>query len=144
MMDIGTIRAMQRRAARKSQRNHVEPLLVTEGDLSRLESHLVAIPFIGDRLPRGWQRVHARKLYRETGGAVADPWQRGYARGFDGEYGETLFVDSSGWGGENEPALTVDQFYDWVRDHGKGHGFAIVETGQFQVVVGVFKQREAK
>lgn len=144
MMSIETMRAMQRRAARESQRNHVEPLLVTERDLGVLTTHLRGIPSIGERLPRGWQRVHARKLYRETGGAVADPWQRGYARGVDGEYGETLFVDSSGWGNNTEPALTFGEFCNWVHDHGVNHGFAIVEAGQFQIVIGVFKQREAQ
>lgn len=54
---------------------------------------------------------------------------------------ERLFVDASGFGADWEPALTVEQFKDELREReGKGYGYAIVEAGQFQVYVGVFKR----
>lgn len=64
-------------------------------------------PNFGDYRPKGWKLV------------------------------ETLFVDSSGWGGDDEPALSISSFIDKVRD---GFGYAVIEQGQFQVCVGVFEK----
>ena len=44
----------------------------------------------------------------------------------------TYFVDSSGFGSESEPALTFGQFLTKVRE---GFGYAIGETGQFQLYI---------
>ncbi len=65
------------------------------------------IPDIGDNHPDGW------------------------------ELEEELFVDSSGFGDEGEPALTIDQFTKKIK---AGYGYATIEQGQFQVHVGVFKK----
>lgn len=71
-------------------------------------------PSIGDYEPPGWEKV------------------------------EDLFADSSGFGRENEPALTVrglkEKVKEYLREPGT-HGFAITEIGQFQVYVGVFKKK---
>lgn len=52
------------------------------------------------------------------------------------------FVDSSGFGDDKEPALTVDQFRTellaYVREH-PDHGFGITGVGQFQVYVSAFR-----
>lgn len=48
---------------------------------------------------------------------------------------ESHFVDSSGFGRENELALTFPNFYEKLV---LGHGYAIIEAGQFQVYVGEF------
>ena len=45
------------------------------------------------------------------------------------------FVDNSGFGQEGESALTAGQFQDNIKE---GRGYAIVETGQFQVYIGEF------
>ncbi len=50
---------------------------------------------------------------------------------------ERLFVDNSGFGSPNEPALTAEQFINKVKE---GFGYAIIEEGQFQVYIGVFKK----
>ena len=50
-------------------------------------------------------------------------------------------VDSSGFGAPDEYAFTAEQFYAAVRKIGPLRGYAIVEQGQFQVVVGVFDGR---
>jgi hypothetical protein len=50
-------------------------------------------------------------------------------------------VDKTGRGYDWEPALTVEQFKQVLRDYvaeNPGHGFAIVEEGEFQVVVSAF------
>jgi hypothetical protein len=50
----------------------------------------------------------------------------------------TLFVDSSGFGASDEPAMTFGQF---SKEAKVGYGYAIVEAGQFQVYIGEFKRR---
>lgn len=52
---------------------------------------------------------------------------------------DRFFVDSSGWGTENEPALTINQFLKKVK---AGRYYAIIEAGQFQVHVGEFILKE--
>lgn len=64
-------------------------------------------PNFGDYRPKGWKLV------------------------------ETYFVDSSGMGSSDEPALTVEQFKKKLK---VGFGYAIVEAGQFQVYVSEFKR----
>ncbi len=44
----------------------------------------------------------------------------------------TFFVDNSGFGRENEIALTFRQFLDKVK---KDFGYAVKEIGQFQVYI---------
>lgn len=46
------------------------------------------------------------------------------------------FVDNSGFGSNNEPALTIDQFLSKVK---VGYGYAITEVDQFQVHIGEFE-----
>jgi len=68
----------------------------------------------------------------------------GYACGvdFDHERLETVFVDSSGFGAEGEPALTVDAFKARLCSLLGKHGpllCAVEEQGQFQVYVAVWR-----
>ena len=54
---------------------------------------------------------------------------------------ETLFVDSSGFGAEGEPALTVSAFQERLHALFSEHGpllLAIEDVGQFQVYVAVW------
>lgn len=50
---------------------------------------------------------------------------------------EKLFVDSSGFGADNEPALSIRQFLGQVK---AGRGYSIASVGQFQVYVNVFER----
>ena len=50
---------------------------------------------------------------------------------------DTYFVDSSGFGSEGEGALTFGQFLSKVKE---GYGYAIGETGQFQVYIHEYKR----
>ena len=69
------------------------------------------IPNFGDYRPAGWELV------------------------------DELFVDNSGFGGSDEPALTVKQFKSLVE---KGFGYAIIDEGQFQIWIGKFNLILAK
>jgi hypothetical protein len=64
-------------------------------------------PFLGDYIPEGWKQV------------------------------DELFVDSSGVGADDEPALTHEQFLSKVKS---GMGYAIAEAGQFQVYIRVYEK----
>lgn len=68
------------------------------------------IPHLGYRVPRGWRLV------------------------------EKLFVDSSGFGGADEPAMSQDAFVKYVKVT-PGFGWAIIEAGQFQAYVGRYEKR---
>ena len=63
--------------------------------------------------------------FPNLGNYVPDGWK------LDKEY----FVDSSGFGQEGEPALTIDQFLKVVE---VGKGYALTECGQFQLYVGEY------
>ncbi len=86
MIDGIERKRMAKRAARESVANHVEPGIWT-GNRAEMR-----IPFIGDRVPRGWRRTNK----------------------------EPLFVDTSGFGAPGEPALTQDQMFDALTI-GKGY-----------------------
>lgn len=49
---------------------------------------------------------------------------------------DQLFCDSSGVGSPGEPALTIEQLIAKLE---VGNAYAIIETGQFQLYIGVFK-----
>jgi hypothetical protein len=116
MMSLDTIRSLGRQAARESAREGRVPTIFEQDDitdaLAALEAGQVPrlqIPFIGDRCPRGFKRT-------------------------DNEY----FVDSSGYGREGEPALTMRGFLKAVRP---GFAYAVSQPGQFQVYVQEFEVR---
>lgn len=71
-------------------------------------------PHIGDHRPEDWTYVHKH------------------------------FVDATGLGHDDEPALSASQFKRLIRKsvekNGSNVGFAIIEAGQFQVYVGEFRR----
>jgi hypothetical protein len=72
-------------------------------------------PNLGDHRPKGWELV------------------------------DTLFVDSSGWGADDEPAMSVRQLVKKLIElqrSDKTYGYGIVEEGQFQLHLGVFERRK--
>jgi hypothetical protein len=70
------------------------------------DENVRSCPNFGDYHPKGWELV------------------------------ETYFVDNSGFGSDDEPALTFKQFLGKVKT---GCGYAVISTGQFQVHIGEFK-----
>jgi hypothetical protein len=78
-----------------------------------------------------------KDVYRSKKCSIETAELRGY------ELIENLFVDSSGWGAEDEPALTAGQFekklLDIIKEHGPVYAF-LTDAGQFQVYLGLFKR----
>ena len=74
-------------------------------------------PFLATYKPKGWKKV------------------------------EDLFCDASGFGSENEPALTIRalkaKMLEYL-DKPETYGYGILECGQFQCYVGVYKKVEKK
>jgi hypothetical protein len=76
-------------------------------------SEMIPFPFahIGDYRPEGWLLV------------------------------DRHFVDSSGFGADDEPAMSLPQFVALLEERvteRPGTGWAVIEAGQFQVYVGEF------
>ena|SRR5579872_1588999 len=56
---------------------------------------------------------------------------------------DTLFVDASGFGADNEAALSVSQLLAKLRElyaENSSFGYALIEVGQFQAYLGVFER----
>jgi len=110
MMSLETIEAMARKAARRAARKREAPHVFFN------EAEVDAcpsfpIPLLGGYAPRGWKPI-----------------------------GDTLFCDSSGFGADDEPALSVPQFKAAIKATMAAHpgrtvGWAVVEAGEFQVCV---------
>lgn len=111
MMDLATIEALSRRAARIAAKQKKQPFIVEQSDLNKWAAGPTRLPFpnIGSLRPKGWKKV------------------------------TSLFCDSSGCGLESEPALTysgmIRELNKWV-----GHGVAITSCGQFQLYLGIFEK----
>lgn len=127
MMSPSTIREMSRDAAKRAARARKEPWEATPDALERGrngDTSGVEIPFLGDHVPKGWERIN-----------LMEP-KRGWHEDVDG-FG-AYFVDTSGFGGSGEPALTQKQLMEVLLP---GYGYALIECGQFQGYVGVFRRK---
>jgi hypothetical protein len=105
MMSLSQIRYESARAARKAARTKKQPYLFEEEDRATMMEKSNAIPNLGNYVPKGWELV------------------------------ETYFVDSSGFGNDSEPAMTIERFIAAMKP---GYGYAVIEAGEFQVVIGEF------
>lgn len=85
MMSLESIKELSAEASRKASANNDVPLMVETDDLDNLRNHLRYMPFLGDYVPKNYEKVN--------------------------EY----FVDSSGFGEPWEPALTQEQFLAKVK-----------------------------
>ena len=136
MMSYDDIREFQAEAAARAARQKKQPFIMEASDVGNIES-LRHIPNLGTYLPKGWRRVDPQ----ETGRVQRNR----YASGTIGETSDTdrevskWWVDSSGFGAADEPALTIQEMADNLVT---GYGYAIVEEGQFQVGIGVFERIE--
>jgi hypothetical protein len=69
----------------------------------------LSIPNLGDYRPKGYEMI------------------------------DTWFVDKSGFGSSGERAMTIPRMFEKIRENGPGFGYGMIEEGQFQCYVGVFK-----
>lgn len=116
MMSIEYIVSLRKEAAHEARRMGRVPLQVNP---ERVEEEIRRVPNLGDYRPKGWKLLPR-----------AD-----------------LFVDKSGFGQEDEPALTFRGLCARVRSLltvEPGLGFGMIEEGQFQAVIGVFRRRGKK
>ena len=114
MMSLETIRYYERKAARDSQKRGVVPYHPETIEDISLDDPRFGIPNLGCRTPRGWRKTNVE-----------------------------FFVDKGGWGAEGEPALTLRQFIQALRDHFATHptaGYAMTSEGQFQCYVTAFEK----
>jgi len=127
MMSLQTMLSMRDDAARKARRNHTKPAywMRSKGALNK------AVPFIGDYRPEDFNLVDNEALVIPEDvrpWVVKDPI-------CNPPY---LEVDISGWGSPEEPVLTFQEFLA-LAEANPDIGWAFVEVGQFQGVVGAFR-----
>ena len=106
----------------------IEPLIIEQQDITDAlagDRRMGTIPIIGDQVPEKWRRVDVTAW---GGHGIFSSDNNGYS---------TFFVDASGFGKKSESALTLGEFLHMIRP---GFGYAIIERGQFQVKIGVFKK----
>ena len=139
MMDIETIKQVNREAGKNAQENNIKPLVFNSVDMAKLIHNDIepirSMPDVGDSVPSGWQRFNL--------GKIKDQFKYSYKIYKDDAKGFGAFFVDQGMGSENEPAMTINQFIHSLSEiwnKNKRLGFGIVETGQFQVKIGIFQK----
>lgn len=113
MLSIGALIALNHELAAEAARQYQKPYVpFNQEELDRWPPF--PFPNLGDFEPLGWERT-----------------------------GTSWFVDATGHGNGWESAMTVQEFKEslrrYIADH-PGHGLAITEQGEFQVVVSAFRR----
>ena len=107
MMSAEYINSLADEAAIEAKRNRKRPVVIQDADILTPEQIAKRIPNLGSYRPQGWSIQEHR------------------------------MADSSGFGSESEPAMTLRQLKAWVLEN-PDDGYGIIEVGQFQVVIGRF------
>lgn len=111
MMSPETIDQMTRDAGREACEQQQKPYLIWPQDLTAWREGRgfpMPFPMIGDHEPEGWEPE-----------------------------GDALFIDTSGMGSPGEPAMTLPQLLNELKE---GRGYAFTQQGQFQAYLQCFKQ----
>ena len=118
-MSLSTIRQISRDCAIRACRENKIPFVYEQEDIDDLKAQLKAgkrlrflIPHLGDYLPQGWR-------YTDR---------------------EPLFIDISGYGKEDEPAMTTRAFLEALTP---GKGYGCVECGQFQAHIREYERDDS-
>lgn len=117
MMSLEAIRELSDEAAERAAKEGLVPyVLESPAEVERfLQRGSFPFPFLGGYVPEGWSETE-----------------------------QSWFCDSSGYGRSDEPALSVNQFCHALRSYAQEHpthGYAITQTGQFQVYVSAYEPR---
>ena len=139
MMDIETIKQVNKEAGKNAKENNIKPLVFNSVDMDKLKHNDIepirTMPDVGDSVPNGWNRFNI--------GKIKDQFKYSYKIYKDDAKGFGAFFVDQGMGSENEPAMTINQFIyslSEIWNKNKRLGFGIVETGQFQVKIGIFQK----
>ena len=139
MMDIETIKQVNEEAGKNAKENNIKPLVFNSVDMDKLKHNDIepirSMPDLGDSVPSGWNRFNL--------GKIKDQFKYSYKIYKDDAKGFGAFFVDQGMASENEPAMTINQFIHSLSEiwnKNKKLGFGIVETGQFQVKIGIFKK----
>ena len=139
MMDIETIKQVNEEAGKNAKENNIKPLVFNSVDMDKLKHNDIepirTMPDVGDSVPSGWSRFNI--------GKIKDQFKYSYKIYKDDANGYGAFFVDQGFGSENEPAMTISQFIHSLSEIWKKNkklGFGIVETGQFQVKIGIFQK----
>ena len=139
MYDLETIKQMNQDAGQNAMDQGLEPLKFNSVDMNNLKggdiTPIRSMPDLGDSVPSGWSRFNL--------GKIKDKFTYNYKIHKDDANGSGAFFVDQGMGSENEPAMTISQFIKSLSEiwnMNKRLGFGIVETGQFQVKIGVFQE----
>ena len=139
MMDLETIKQVNKEAGENAKENNIKPLVFNSVDMDKLKHNDIepirSMPDVGDSVPSGWKRFNV--------GKIKDQFKYSYKIYKDDADGYGAFFVDQGMGSENEPAMTINQFIHSLSEIWKKNkrlGFGIVETGQFQVKIGIFNK----
>jgi len=128
MLGPETIKQMSDVAAYRAAEEGRYPLSIWKPEDVR------GLPFLGDYVPAGWRYAIWSDFYQHP----RNVWPREDERAH-------FMVDSSGFGSRDEPALTPSELGDFVmlpQRPQHEYGWAIVEAGQFQIVVQAYVRDE--
>lgn len=109
MMSLEQIVSLADDQAKQAKRFKYQPFPLSAIDVDTIKRY--PFPNIGSYRPEGW------------------------------ELQDYKTVDKSGMGAEYEPALTLRGFNAWIKEcqaENKPYGMAIIEEGEFQIVIGLF------
>src|SRR5262245_6120771 len=116
MMSLAAIRDLSAQAGRRARRHRKTVMVFNEVQRLMLANGdwqpMRCIPNLGDYRPKVWKLV------------------------------ATHFVHKSGYGRDDEPAMSAYAFAKNVGTATAAHGWRIIEEGQFQCYVGEFEQKE--
>lgn len=139
MMDLSTMNELQQQATIDARELSLQPKTFTNAEIEDLQDGDVQsfrdIPNLGQYRDGAWKRYNLNKIKEllPYPGKTVDNGNKGYG---------SLFCDASGFGSENEPALTQRELRDTIIElhkHNSKFGFGIVYVGQFQIEIGVFE-----
>ena len=127
MMDIETIKQVNKEAGKNAKENNIKPLVFNSVDMDKLKHNDIepirTMPDLGDSVPSGWNRFNI--------GKIKDQFKYSYKIYKDDANGYGAFFVDQGMGSENEPAMTINQFIHSLSEiwnKNKKLGFGIVKT----------------
>lgn len=111
MMSPQQIHNESERAAADAAKFHHVPFIIWPGDIDHWragENLPIPFPALGDYVPPGYETE-----------------------------GDAQMIDTSGFGGAGELAMTLDQVFDWLE---VGAAYAFVSSGQFQAYIQKYRK----